>query len=341
MFTEASDNSIEDLGQTDSDSSEVTQSGAPDAGEFGVDHSHETSGDAGQSGEQAGGEGADTSAGEADSLITDAVSIYGMTEDEAAEFGDALPAVLARLDRQAAQLMREQMQAGQEKEPPAREEQSRQEPAKEPAKEPAAETSPITELPKFELKLERDNYDDGTLGAFDSLAEEINRGRELVNRQTEALRQMAQLLVETHQTTSKVAEQTQSESEVARNNELDAIFAGLGSEFHETFGTKPLHEMQAGPQVDARNALLEEMHLLELADRQRGQTAPRAQYARRALAVLHQDKVVAAARKGVQQQLTNHRRRGIAPPTGSKNKSATGRERALAVIAKYKSDMGL
>lgn len=274
------------------------------------------------------------------SLVAEAISNYGFDKEEAEQLGDALPAVLARMDRQAAQLMRDQLK-GERQEHREVEPQPKTEERRETQPQPAA--SPFVELPKFELAIDREIHDEGTLKAFDSLSEQINKDRETINQQTATMRQMAQLLIETHGKAKQVDEQFQATSVSAFEKTWDGIFAGLGDEYADSFGKAPLRDLPPdSPLVIERQKLVEEAQLLKAADKHRGRSArDDSEYARRALAYLKSEKVATAARKDVEKKLNERRGSAVARPSGRTAKKASGDERALDNITKKLAAMGL
>lgn len=280
----------------------------------------------------------------ASDLIEEAVSTYGLTKERAEKLGDSLADVLALMDRQAAQLMRDELA---DRQPPVEDEPAPK--AEGAAAERKAPPAAIGALSKFEFPegFDRDFLDEGTLKVHDATAEKLNEVVEALNQRDEVLKLMARALAETHGTVSQAVEKTQSEVESAFANDMDETFAGLSEDFHDTYGTAPMSQLASNPKfVENRQKLVEEMRILEMTDQRAGrQKSSTKQLAQRALRALHADKEHAAVRREVDTKLKAKRAAGIARPTGRSNAQkddpASRKLRALAAIEKNMSKLGI
>lgn len=277
----------------------------------------------------------DDSGQDAPPSLLDEAQRYGFTKEQAAAFGDALPQIYAALDRQAAQLIREQLSAEKPDLATATEP-----PAATPPPKPAAPPEPVA---KVELGLKEDDFEPETFKTLKAIETFANQAQAKLAHQEEVIKALAQLAIDTHGKTSAMASESQSESSASFEREMDGLFASLGDEFKDVYGTSPMRQLAPGSEhVSNRNKLVEEMTLLERADKQagRGKGSPK-DYAQRALRVLHAEKVTSQARRQIQDQITKQRRKGIAMPSGRNGKPASKDQRALAVIKEKLDAMGL
>lgn len=267
-------------------------------------------------------------------LAEEAVSYYGMTQEEAERYGDLLPSVLARMDRQASLLTQ------REASPQEQSQQAQQAPPPAPAPAPKAEETrrPIGELGKFELPINREDHDEGTLKIFDTLQEVINEQRQTLNQHLEALRFMAPLVADTHETASSLKRRTESTADAEFASSMDEFFAKLPEEYADIYGKEPITQLVSKPQmIAARKALVAEMNTLAAFDAKGGRPIRGVQQqAARTLRALHADKEHKVATREASAQVAKQRERAIARPSGrGKAKGddlASRRARAMSVM---------
>lgn len=258
----------------------------------------------------------ETETAEATPLLDEAVERYGFSREEAEQLGESLPKVLARMDRQAIELVRKE-QASTEIQP--------EKPVKtEPKAEP---TQPL--FKKIEIKdlgIDADDYTDAQIKTFQTIADEMNRDREVMAA-------LAELAVANHGSLKQVTEKTESQADAEFASDMDSFFAGLGDEFKDVYGKTAMAKLSPGSSlVENRKKLVSEMKILEDVVKRKGETLSVKELARRANRALHDDKLVVAARKDVQKQITTLRKQAIASPSGRNTKPADPRARALAFL---------
>jgi hypothetical protein len=140
-------------------------------------------------------EGAESAEGAApvDETLIEAAATYGFSKDQAEGFGERLPQVLAAMDRQAAQLIRDEMAAGKGERTQAEPQQQTQQANQQQA------ASILKKLEKLELKLNKDDYDPETHTTLSSITGKLNEYADTINQQQELMSALAQLVVEQHQ----------------------------------------------------------------------------------------------------------------------------------------------
>lgn len=266
-----------------------------------------------------------------DPLILEAEH-YGFSQEEAAEFGDRLPGVLAALDKQAAKLVRDRE---------AKPETKEVEPAKVEKTEPAPD---IFKIPD-ELKIELDplDYDENQLKTINQIRDYNNELRKTLVAQQDVLKALAQAVVDTHQSISTVSTSTQSVQEAEFTKEMDGFIASLGNEYLDIYGKRPIGELNPNsPLVENRRKLAAEMKILEQVDKEAGRPpASIRSLANRAVRMLNAERSESVARKQVQQQINDQRRKAIARPSGRNAKPASPDERAEQAIRASLVSMGI
>lgn len=275
-------------------------------------------------------------------LAEEAVSHYGMSKDEVERAGDLLPWVLARMDKQASLLMQRDGAAEEQGQQPT------QQPQQTPAAPKAEETrKPLGQLGKFELPINREDHDEGSLTIFDKLAEVINEQRETLNQHLEALQVMAPLLADTHQAASSLKQRTETHTATEFANSMDDFFAKLPEEYSDIYGNQPMAQLpKNSPLAAARNALVAEMTTLAEFDAKGGRPARAVQQqAARTLRALHADKEHKVARREADALVQKQRARAIARPSGRGKPKGddldSRRERAMTAIDKIKPLLGI
>lgn len=133
----------------------------------------------------------------------------------------------------------------------------------------------------------------------------------------------------------------QAQQERETTAELDQLFA-KASDFKDTFGEGSITALVPhGPQFKARNALVEEMAALDLADSQRGrQPSTRAQLFERALRSLHGQKTETIARKQIANKLQGNRNKALARPSQKTGQPVNGTQRAVQRLNEYWAKQG-
>ncbi len=261
-------------------------------------------------------------------LAEEAVSFYGLSQEEVDKAGEMLPWLLARMDKQASALMQGQ---APEQAPPAE-----QEPAAK--QEPEKKAQPLADLPTFELPINRDDFDEGSLKVFDAMKDEINTQRSTINEHRKAMQMLATVLTETHQTAAQLRQQTETASTSEFANSMDDFFANLPDEYADIYGKQPMSQLAPNsPMVATRNALVREMEILKGFDAKGGRPARATkEQAARTLRALHADKAHVVARREVDKQLKTRAAKGIARPSGRSNKKpmdlASRKVRAMAAM---------
>lgn len=248
--------------------------------------------------------------GDLSELAEEAISYYGLSQADVDRAGDFLPMLLAQMDRQASMLAQGAADQGQQQQTQQTQQTAVAPKAEEPPK-------PLGELGKFELKINREDHDEGTLSAFDALTEEINNGRQAQNEQFKVLQIMAQALQETHETASSLKQRTESHTATEFASSMDDFFAKLPQEYHEIYGNQPMTQLALNsPLAAARNALIAEMNTLAQFDAKGGRPMRSAQQqAARTLRALHADKEHKVARREADTLVQKQRDRAIARPS--------------------------
>lgn len=260
----------------------------------------------------------------ADNSLIEAAAAYGFTPEEAESFGDKLPAVMARMDRQAAQLMREQMAGNSE------DQTGQQIPQVQKQQQQAQQL-----LKRLELKLTKDSTDEDTFHDLSSIRDYINEQRDLIEG-------LAQLVGENLQTTQGFQKQFASQSKSAFDRECEAAFAAINDPQYG--GAKPLH-LCTKQEQDARNSIVEDAHMLRARDEQRGQRDSYENYVARMYRANNADRehkrATAEATQSLNQQLSQRRKAAIASPTGSKSQKLAPREQAAEHIRQVFAKAGM
>lgn len=277
-------------------------------------------------------------------LAEEAVTHYGLSKEEVERFGDLLPSVLARMDRQASLLMQREG-APEEGQPP---QQTQAQQAAAPAPKAEETRRPLGDLAKFELPIDREAHDENTLTIFDKLTEVINEQRETLNQQLEVMRVMAPVLAETHQATTSLKQRTESTADAEFASSMDDFFAKLPQEYADIYGKEPISQLASTkPQmVAARQALVNEMRTLAEFDAKGGRPARAvAQQAARTLRALHADKEHKVARREADTLVQKQRERAIARPSGRGKPKAddigSRRARAMASMDPILARLGI
>jgi hypothetical protein len=270
-------------------------------------------------------------------LVDQATKSYGFSKEQAETFGESLPQVLAAMDRQAVELMRQRAAASQPESPV-----NLAPPVPERTPQPA-QPAPVTQiLKKLELALEKDNYDDGTYNAFTQLTEHLNQTTERSNQQQAMLEALAELVVNQHQNTTHAEQQAQSEREASFERDMDSFFDSLGEEYRDLYGNGSIRTFEPTSATAVnRNKLVSEIRYLKEADAERGRTGTTREYADRVLRAMHADKMHAQARRAVEADLEQRRKAAIARPAGQNGRPLSPREKAMATVAAKLAASGL
>lgn len=299
-------------------------------------------------GEEASEQPAGQEAAETNPLIEEA-GRYGFTPEQAAALGDNLESVIVQMDRQAIALMRQQAEA----QPPTQ--PTEPTPPVEPPKAPQA-TQPVApvEAPKFEKLdvkslIDPNDYDEPLVKTLTALVDRINVAGEAATSQNQTVVQQQQTIEKLTQATRQLATmlleadtQTQEADYSTFAETMDGVFTKLGPEFADVFGATPMASLTNQSHVAARNKVVDEIRFLKAADQQHGRkVVSDSEYAQRVIRVQHQDKLAAAARRGVNEQLMAQRKKSIAQPTGRITRGTNKRANAEAAVAEMLAGMGL
>lgn len=260
---------------------------------------------------------------------------YGFTADEAKAFGspDHLQRAMTALDRKAAAWAREeQKKTGQAADAGKTADQTpaspapasgsaapatpAAKPATPPAQTPAAAANPAAaadaSLDKFKLELDPNEYDEGTISVLNGLNDHYDGLVRSLRGELDSLKSQLGM----------VSGRMQADEGARFVEQMDSFFDGLGDEFKETFGKGKLDDFRPDAQELAnRQKLVEEMNALALADEKVGRKrSSTSDLAKRALNVLHADKLETIARKKVTDQVQKRNGQAISRPTGRTDK---------------------
>lgn len=152
----------------------------------------------------------------------------------------------------------------------------------------------------------------------------------------QVLQHLPALVEKVQQFDAFLSQQQQAQAET----ELDGLFAAK-ADYHDMFGKDPIQKLPRAQQ-QARNALVEEMLALDLADQHRGrQSNTRAQLFERALRSLHGERTETIVRKQVATQLNGNKNRALSRPAKKSGQPVSGVARAIERLNKWSADRGL
>jgi hypothetical protein len=237
------------------------------------------------------------------------------------------------LDKQSAKFGRDQMKAWEE---------SQQKPAEQKPAEQAQEPVPPKGkegYKKYEIKLDPNEYERETLETLNGLNDHYDAE---VRRQQEQIAMMEQVLLAVGEKFLQNSDQTKVDESQKFETEIDTFFDGLGDVFHPVFGKGAARLLPtSGKEIAARNALVEEMRVLDIADAQQNrprQSVP--ELAQRALRSLHHDKIKTTVRKEILDKTKERQSQQIARPSGLNGKGPSKRDVALKRVEDFYRSKG-
>lgn len=314
---------------------------APGTGEEG--ESSAESGQESSSGEAASDSGQeDTSSDDSasdpefDAEILERAGRYGFSDEEARAFGspENLQSAMTTLDRQLSALGREELGRQSDHEPQPLQPQPPQSPQASQPQAPDPNSTPTTLPEKLKLELDPNEYDEGLIKTVNSINDHYDG---IIRQQEQHLKMAAEAIMALHQQINETTGQTQAEEYARFHQEMDAFFTGLGDEFRDVFGKGEMRTLSPNsPESTARNALVEEMHALRIADARlnRPQSSWK-ELQQRALHTLHGDKIKSIARREINEKIKNRRGKAISRPAGRQTKSSDPITNAVKFVEEF------
>ena len=261
---------------------------------------------------------------------------YGFSADESRSFGSRqnLETALAAQDRQLAALGRGELNALTESD-----EVNGQVRQQQPQQSPSDAARPFD---KFKLELDPAEYDEPQIKALNGLNDHYDN---IARKQDEYLRQQAEVIASLDDQLNQITGHFRAEASTRNERDLDTFFTSLGDGFGDLFGKGEMRLLnQGGNEAKNRNALVEEMSALRIADAKLNRpTSTTSQLAQRALRSLHGDRLKTLARKDIEDKLAQRRSQTIEQPRSRSDSAAGGtpEERAARIAESIQRKAGV